>query len=262
MEFVNNMNVLAFFAHPDDETMLAGGTLALLAQAGLQVHYLCATRGEGGEVGEPPLCAVEDLGQQREKEMVCAVQTLGGRSLTFLDYTDPRVGPDNQLYAYSDNLTYLAGQIAATIKQFAAQAVISHGSNGEYGHPAHKVSHLAARLAIESLGEQAPLFYTVSAAFEGHPKPHLANADEPADLVLDIQPVLAVKTKAALCHRTQHALFVRRASKEAGRLLTVPEVIAGLESLHRAYPPANGEVDDFLAETLKPWRLNGALPPS
>lgn len=191
--------------------------------------------------------------------MVCAVQNLGGRSLTFLDYVDPRVGPDNQLYAYTDNITYLAGQIAATIKQFATQAVISHGSNGEYGHPAHKVSHLAARLAVESLGDQAPLFYTVMAAFEGHPKPHLANADEPADLILDIQPVLAVKTEAALCHRTQQALFVRRASREAGRLLSVPEVIASLESLHRVYPPVNGAVDDFLAEALKPWKVNGTL---
>jgi LmbE family N-acetylglucosaminyl deacetylase len=262
MESIIKMNVLAFFAHPDDETMLAGGTLALLARAGLQVHYLCATRGEGGEAGEPPLCAIEELGQQREKEMVCAVQNLGGRSLTFLDYMDPRVGPDNQLYAYTENLTNLAGQIAATIKQFSAQAVISHGSNGEYGHPAHKTSHLAARLAIESLGDQAPLFYTVMAAFEGHPKPHLANVDEPADLVLNIQPVLAMKTEAAICHRTQHALFVRRASKEAGHPLTVPEVITNLESLHRVYPPVNGTVDDFLAQALKPWRVDGALPPS
>ena len=254
------MNVLAFFAHPDDETMLSGGTLALLARTGLQVNYLCATRGEGGEAGEPPICAVDELGQQREKEMVCAVQNLGGRSLTFLDYIDPRVGPDNQLFAYTDNLTYLAGQIAATIKQFDAQAVISHGSNGEYGHPAHKLSHLAARLAIESFGDQAPLFYTVSAAFEGHPKPHLVNVDEPADLILDIQSALSAKIEAALCHRTQHALFVRRASKEAGRLLTVPEVIVKMESLHRAYPPANGTVDDFLAEALKPWSINGTLP--
>ncbi|MCK4898758.1 MAG: PIG-L family deacetylase, partial [Anaerolineales bacterium] len=37
------MNITAFFAHPDDETMLSGGTLALLAKSGAQVHYLCAT---------------------------------------------------------------------------------------------------------------------------------------------------------------------------------------------------------------------------
>lgn len=251
----NRMNVLAFFAHPDDETMLVGGTLALLARTGFNVHYLCATRGEGGETGDPPLCKEDELGQIREKELVCAVQNLGGRSLTFLDYKDPRVGPDNQLFAYTDNLTYLAGQIAATIQQFAIQAIITHGSNGEYGHPAHKLSHQAVRLAIASFREKAPLFYTVSAAFEGHPKPHLANADEPAHLILDIQPVLSVKTEAALCHRTQHALFVRRASKEAGRQLSVPEVISRLESLHRVYPPVNGRVDDPLANALKPWLI-------
>ncbi len=254
------MNVLAFFAHPDDETMLAGGTLALLARAGWQVHYLCATRGEGGEAGEPPLCKADELGQTRERELICAVQNLGGRSLTFLDYVDPRVGPDNQPFAYTDNLTYLAGQIAATIKQFAIQAVISHGSNGEYGHPAHQVSHQAVRLALASFGKHAPLFYTVSAAFDGHPKPHLANKDEPAHLILDIQPALSAKIEAALCHRTQHALFVRRASKEAGRQLSVPEVITPLESLHRVNPPANGKVDDALAQALKPWIINGVQP--
>ena len=98
------MNVLAFFAHPDDETMLAGGTLALLARQGVQVHYLSATRGEGGEAGEPPLCSLEDLGQVREEELACAVAALGGSSLDFLGYTDPRVGPDDELYAYSDDL--------------------------------------------------------------------------------------------------------------------------------------------------------------
>jgi len=247
------MNILAFFAHPDDETMLAGGTLALLARGGAQVHYLCATRGEGGETGEPPLCSIEELGACREQEMVCAVQTLGGRSLTFLDYLDPRVGPENQLYPYTENLVYLAGQIAATINQFGVQAVLTHGSNGEYGHPAHRITHQAARLAVESFGDGAPLLYSVSAAFDGHPKPHLSNTDNPAHLILDVSSVLGLKIQAALCHQTQNALFVRRASKEAGRLLTVPEVIVHVESLHRAYPPVNGKVDDPLARLLESW---------
>ena len=49
------LDVIAFFAHPDDETMLCGGTLALLDSLGARVHLLVATRGEGGEMGEPPL---------------------------------------------------------------------------------------------------------------------------------------------------------------------------------------------------------------
>jgi hypothetical protein len=56
-----------------------------------------------------------------------------------------------------------------------------------------------------------------------------------------------------MCHRTQHALFVRRASEEAGRQLSVPEVILPVESLHRVHPPAEGQVDDALARILEPW---------
>ena len=252
------MNVLAFFAHPDDETMLAGGILALLSRGGAQVHYLCATRGEGGEVGEPPVCEPEELGEVREKEMVCAVQALGGHSLTFLGYTDPRVGPDEELYTYTENLTMLSGQVAASVRQFQIDAVITHGSNGEYGHPAHVITHQAAAIAVLSFGEAAPLLYTADASFPDHPKPRLTNKDDPAHLVVDITPVLPQKEQAALCHRSQHALFVRRASKEAGRQLTVPEVILSLESLHRRHPPIKNEEkpDDQLADSLRPWTAN------
>jgi LmbE family N-acetylglucosaminyl deacetylase len=247
------MNVLAFFAHPDDETMLAGGTLALLAQNGAQVHYLCATRGEGGEVGNPPLCTQDELGSVREQELVCAVQALGGRSLTFLGYVDPRVGPGEALFAYTNDLVLLAGQAAASLRQFGIQAVLTHGSNGEYGHPAHQLTHQAARIAVESLGDQAPLLYCASAAFPEHPRPRLANRDDPAHLVVDVTSALEPKRQAALCHRTQHDLFVRRSSEEAGRPLTVPEVVMGVESLHRAFPPVSGAPDDPLARLLEPY---------
>ena len=251
------MNILAFFAHPDDETILGGGTLSLLARSGARVNYLCATRGEGGETGEPPLCSEAELGAVREHELVCAVGSLGGSSLTFLDYIDPRVGPDQQLYAYTQDLTFLAVQVAATIRQFGIHAVITHGSNGEYGHPAHVITHQAARIAVESFGQNAPLLYTVAAAFPEHPWPRISNPDDPAHLVLDITPVLAGKTQAALCHRTQHALFVRRRSQAAGRQLSVPEVIQRLESLHRHIPPVIGQADDELAILLEPYTVKG-----
>jgi len=251
------MNILAFFAHPDDETILAGGTLALLAKVGAEVHFLCATRGEGGEIGEPPVCSLGELGEVREQELVCAVRSLGGKSLTFLGYTDPPVGPQGELQAYSQDLTLLAGQVAASLRQFSIDAVISHGSNGEYGHPAHVLTHQAARVAVESLGEQAPLLYTIGAAFPEHPRPRLANQDDPAHMVLDISSVLDQKTRAALCHRTQHALFVRRPSKEQGRHMTVPEVLQRVESLHRHYPPCKGQLDDPLVRLLRIWSVPG-----
>ena len=249
------MNILAYFAHPDDETMLCGGTLALLARGGAQVHFLSATRGEGGEVGEPPLTTHARLGQVREEEMKCAVQALGGSSLTFFDYVDPRVGPDNELYAFTQGVDDLAIQVAETIRRLSIDALISHGSNGEYGHPAHQLTYKSACLAIEILSKEnaAPLFYSASAAFAKHPRPFLTNQDDPAHLIVDIRPVLAQKTQAAMCHRTQHALFVRRASEEAGRPLSVPEVIIKLEGVHRALPPVVDGLNDPLAEILRPF---------
>lgn len=256
---MRNPTILAFFAHPDDETMLAGGTLALLAESGADVHYLCATRGEGGEVGEPPLCAQDELGAVREQEMVCAVQALGGRSLTFLGYTDPRVSDDGTLHTFTENLTLLAGQVVASVRQFHADAILTHGVNGEYGHPAHRTCFQAALTAVLSLGQDAPLLYCVMPTFPGHPKARLANQDQPAHLVLDVSPVLERKVQAALCHRTQHALFVRRSSEEAGRPLTVEEVVRSLsrEGLHRAHPPLSGMPDDLLAQRLRPWLDEG-----
>ena len=248
------MNILAFFAHPDDETMLAGGTLALLAELGAAVHYLSATRGEGGETGQPPLCTQAELGAYREQELVCAVRALGGASLTFLGYTDPLVGPDDTLFPYAQDLTMLAGQVALSLRQFEIQAVITHGSNGEYGHPAHVLTHQAARIAVKSMGDAAPLLYTIQAIYPDHPRPRLANKDDPADLVIDISRALDRKQAAALCHRTQHDLFTRKTAEEVGHPVTVPETIqrVTVESLHRAWPPhKEGDRLDPLAQLLK-----------
>ena len=228
------MNILTFFAHPDDETMLAGGILALLARRGAAVHYLSATRGEGGEVGDPPVCTIEELGDVREQELVCAVGQLKGRSLTFLGYEDPRVGPDDELFAFTDDLTALAGQVAATVTQFEIDVILTHGSNGEYGHPAHLLCHQAALAAALSFPDsRQPPVYTFSAYFEGHPYPRLLNKDDEAVAVVDVSPVLEQKLAAALCHRTQHDLFTRRRSKKAGRKLSVEEVLIAVESLGR-----------------------------
>ena len=251
------MNILAFFAHPDDETLLAGGTLALLARQGMQVHYLCATRGEGGELGEPPLCTREELGDVREQEVVGAVKALGGRSLTFLGHVDPTLGVGEHgealHYGFTDNLTLLAGQVAASIQQFQPAAVFSHGSHGEYGHPGHILCYQAARIAVESLGEGAPRLYTIGAKFPGHPRPHSINPDDPAHLVVDITPALPQKEQAALCHRTQHALLTRTASQKAGHTVSIPEVLVRLESFHRAVPPWNPADGDPVVEALKPF---------
>ncbi|GAG71710.1 unnamed protein product, partial [marine sediment metagenome] len=61
-------SILVISAHPDDETLFAGGTLAMYAEKGHTVFILETTRGQGGEVGEPPLTTRENLATFREQE--------------------------------------------------------------------------------------------------------------------------------------------------------------------------------------------------
>lgn len=250
---LNTMNILTIFAHPDDETMFTGGTLALMAGAGADMHYLCATRGEGGELGEPPVCTRQEIGLYRERELTCAIKALGGGSLSFLGHIDPTIDDQGELFPYTDDFEGLVAQITRYIQSIQPTAVLTHGVNGEYGHPGHILTHRAVREAIEGLGKNAPLLYIFCADFPGHPRPRHANKDHPAHIVLDVTPALGEKTRAAYCHRSQHALFVRRRSQSAGYQLTVPEILLNVESLHRAYPLTDGTPDDEITRLLKPW---------
>jgi LmbE family N-acetylglucosaminyl deacetylase len=247
------MDILTIFAHPDDETMFAGGTLALIARAGAEMHYLCATRGEGGELGEPPVCTRQEISLHRERELTCAIKALGGGPLSFLDHVDPPISDHGELFPYTDDFEELVAQITRNIQAIQPAAVLTHGANGEYGHPGHILTHKAVWKTVEDLGESAPLLYIFCADYPGHPRPRHANKDNPAHIILDVTPAMESKARAAYCHRSQHALFVRRSSERAGYQLTVPEILLNVESLHRAYPPTNGTPDDEITRLLKPW---------
>jgi len=237
------MNILSFFAHPDDETMLAGGALALLAKLGHSVHYLVCTRGEGGETGEPPVCDQAQLGKFRTIETINAVNALGGKTINFLDYIDPIVGPDNLLFTFSDDIEKISNQLWDSVKMHNIDSIISHGSNGEYGHPAHKTVYQAVKLLFEENKNTKLAWYTVQANYPNPVKPHLINEDDPASWVLDIEPVINQKINAAKAHVSQNALFVRRRQKELNRIVSVDEVIVGEE----AYRWVHGQRDELLS---------------
>ncbi len=80
--------VLAISAHPDDE-LFGAGYLAKLTSEGNELYILCTTRGEGGEVGEPPVGPKSRLGEFREVEMQGSGRALGAREVWFLDFVDP-----------------------------------------------------------------------------------------------------------------------------------------------------------------------------
>ena len=232
------MNILAVFAHPDDETILAGGLLAMLAEANHDVQYLCCTRGEGGECGDPPLCIQEDLGSLREKELICAVEQLGGKKVTILNFRDPLVGPDNNLYSFTEDINGLSNEIKKTILENEIDIIISHGSNGEYGHPGHISVYRAVQLLVSEFRHDL-IWYSVQANYENSPKPHILNKNDKANWIIDATSVMEKKIAAALCHKSQHGLFVRKKTKELGRKVDVEEVIVPYES----YFLANGDED-------------------
>jgi LmbE family N-acetylglucosaminyl deacetylase len=244
--------ILFVGAHPDDETIMAGGTLAMLHAQGIETHILCATDGRGGESGGVPGADTrEGLARIRAEELRCASTALGATGLTWLDYQDPLIGPDEELYEFAAHEETLAAQIASLIRERAAQVVLTHGSGGEYGHPAHVQVH---RAVLRAVREHAPevVVYGVAALVPAI-EDRLWNKNDLAHFVLDITPWIEAKHAAMLCHRTQHELFKRRR-----KLQTVREAIRTIESFHRHWPPVSEQLDDLFAALL---RRMGAQPP-
>ncbi|MCK5793389.1 MAG: PIG-L family deacetylase [Anaerolineales bacterium] len=238
--------ILAFFAHPDDETIFLGGTLSFLAGRGAEIHYLCATRGEGGEMGDPPICTRGELGKMRENELRCAVKALGGKSVQLLDYQDPMVGPDNELYPFSDNVDQVAGEISQHISRIKPQIILTHGPGGEYGHPAHIQAHQALMSALSGLGHPAVSVYAPAWLSRETGK----FTPEPG-IKVDISPWKGQKLEAIQCHRSQHGLFTRNSSARAGRLVTIPEIVKTREALCRILPNDDQDEPDQLSDLLQ-----------
>ena len=142
--------ILVISAHPDDETLFCGGTLAMYAQKGHDIFILETTRGEGGEVGEPPLTTRENLAAFREQEVRRAAGILGARDIFFLPYIDPFMEINGIARRIDVPLADFATAIATSIQEIDPQLVITHGSNGEYGHPQHIYTHRATRMALNS----------------------------------------------------------------------------------------------------------------
>lgn len=192
------MSLLFVGAHPDDE-LYAAGLLAALAGGGFETHLLCLTRGEGGTTGG--LAARQDLGRLREQELRASAAALGAATVELMGYVDPL--PDGRARAPEVAPEELAREIEAAVAKRAAVAVLTHGSNGEYGHPAHRLVHQAARLV------RGPVLYTFNAAAPDVVLWGGVNPDDPADLVLDVTPWLEAKARAFDAHASQREIWLR-----------------------------------------------------
>jgi LmbE family N-acetylglucosaminyl deacetylase len=126
--------LLAVFAHPDDESLVAGGTLARYAAEGWRTALICATRGEWGPISDESLADYENLGEVRERELRAACDVLGVTWLRFLDLED---GSLSALDSEEEELTI--AKIASAIRELRPRIIITFGPDGLYGHADHIV---------------------------------------------------------------------------------------------------------------------------
>lgn len=149
--------MLAVLAHPDDETFGTGGTLALYAGRGVEVHLICATRGEAGDMDADCLDGFSSVAERRVSELRCAAGILGLSGVHFLDYRDSGMpgSPDNQHPNALVNapLEEVAGHIVHYIRVLKPQVVITFDPIGGYKHPDHIAIHRATVEAFRLAGD-------------------------------------------------------------------------------------------------------------
>jgi LmbE family N-acetylglucosaminyl deacetylase len=151
--------ILGLYAHPDDEILGAGGTMAKYATQGAQVETVCTTRGEAGEIADPTLATPENLGQVREQEMLCSARTLGIQKVHFLGYRDSGMdgtadnqNPDAYINAPDE---MVVAQLVQIIRQLRPHILITFEPYGGYGHPDHIAIHKHTRAAYAAAADPA-----------------------------------------------------------------------------------------------------------
>jgi LmbE family N-acetylglucosaminyl deacetylase len=185
---MSTKRLMAILAHPDDETLGFGGSLAKYAAEGVETFLVTATRGEYGWFGAPeenpgPI----ELGRIREGELRRAAAILGVRQVTVLDYIDGHLdqAPPNEII----------GELAHLIRWIRPDVVVTFGQDGIYGHPDHIAISQFATAAVMRAGFHGGGFteagHTVSKLYYRAASQQWLNAYEHAfgELVMHIDGV-------------------------------------------------------------------------
>jgi N-acetyl-1-D-myo-inositol-2-amino-2-deoxy-alpha-D-glucopyranoside deacetylase len=233
--------LLAFHAHPDDESISMGGTLAEYASRGVPVTVVTATRGEAGEIhNRDDADEVRSvLGDIREAEERAACRVLGIEDIEFLGYRDSgMMGTGDNAHAdsfWGADFTEAVGRLVRVIRARRPQVVTAYDPFGGYGHPDHIQVHrvgTAAFFASADIGRypllpgeepwQAPRLYwatwsrermrrirremSTDLGADGEPEePSSGTLPEHITTRRDVSVWLHLKQDALLCHDSQFA---------------------------------------------------------
>jgi len=155
--------LLLVHAHPDDETINNGATMAMYAALGAEVTLVTCTRGEEGEVLVSELSHLASsqsdlLGVHRETELRDAMNALGVKDFRFLGNgsvkyrdsgmmgTEPNNRPD---VFWQADLDSAAAHLVSVINEVKPHVLITYDEIGGYGHPDHIQAHRVAMRASE-----------------------------------------------------------------------------------------------------------------
>jgi LmbE family N-acetylglucosaminyl deacetylase len=146
------LRLLAILAHPDDETLGVGPTLAKYAAEGVEIFLLTATRGQSGRFRgirqhDPRHPGPAALAEIRESELRAAAGVLGVREMTLLDYHDQQLDRANP----AEVIDSLAGHL----RRIRPEVVVTFPPDGAYGHPDHIAISQFALSAIVAAADPA-----------------------------------------------------------------------------------------------------------
>ncbi|MDP9389262.1 MAG: PIG-L family deacetylase [Actinomycetota bacterium] len=221
---VEGGSVVFLHAHPDDEAIFTGGTMARLAAAGWRVVLVVAT---GGELGlpVPGSASPEELCKWRMAETRVAAATLGAARVEFLGYRDSGlVDAPGELHEHAfvrAPTAQVAAALASLLEEERASALVTYDEHGIYGHPDHVKVHQVGVAAAERAATSVVYEATVDREYLHFVETHLvAEAGRSVgqlglaatqlgvptvavSTMVDVRPVLDVKRRAMTAHASQ-----------------------------------------------------------
>jgi LmbE family N-acetylglucosaminyl deacetylase len=158
----DRLTLMSVHAHPDDETISAGGLMAKNVLAGRRVVLVTCTRGELGEIVVPEMDTADNhrrLGEIRAAELESAMAELGVTEWENLGYRDSdmmgRVGNADARSFWRANLDEAAGRLVWLVRTYRPHVMTTYNDFGGYGHPDHIRTHDVAVRAFDRAGDPA-----------------------------------------------------------------------------------------------------------
>ncbi len=158
----HTLTLMTVHAHPDDETITTGGTMAHYAAAGYRVVCITCTYGENGEIVVPELDTPENharLGEIRQVEMANAIAALGPIEHRWLGFRDSGMmgTPENDdpRAFWQADMDEAAGRLVQIVRDVRPDVIIGYNDFGGYGHPDHIRAAQVAKLAFQRAGDES-----------------------------------------------------------------------------------------------------------